>query len=490
MTMRAHFAELWNSEDVLDSLWRIFVSPYTTMLLLLGLAVLVCLGTFLPQRPADAATDPMTNSLWLTSLRERYHSAADWLVRLKLFDIHHSLWFRGLLGLLAFNLLLGTVHFIHPRHLWRADLSLGTKTLVGRLSPAETSEQLLERVKEALRVHRYRLLDGNNGLLVYAGRFALFPVLVYLGLLLIIGGLALSERTAWWEEGVTLRPGQVRPLSHGTDLAIRAELIEASYDRTRGQLQDGRTELTFLRADREVRRKILHNHAPSLYAGLIFYQMSTEPVLLVRAQDATGRDLVLQTPETGATQFVEVALRFREEESPRYVIVLNFAPTSLLSRYFQQEGSEKYVLVPSRDLSLRLLLSPPPPGEVASTFQVEAFYGAETSPFYQHQFHGASSVEILGDSYTFRPQHYAVIKFGQDYGLMPILAGAVMVLVGIVLSAWRPPRRLRLVAQFVNGEVNLSFTRGAAAKGETPHWFESLIQDLAAALALNVQSAP
>jgi len=482
MTLRARFGELWNPEDVLDSLWRIVASPYVTMLLLIGLATLVCLGLFVPQRPPEAVLDPMANNLWLTSLRERYHNASDWLVRLGLFDIHRSLWFRGLLGLLALNLMLGTVDFISPRHLWRAGSPLGIRMPVGEPSLAESAEQSLERAKEILRGHRYRLLERADGKLIYADRFVLFPILVYLGLLLAITGLALSERTAWWEEGVTLRPGQVRLLGHGMALALRAESVEAIYDRTRGQMQSGHTELTFLRADHEAGRMILHNHAPSFYAGLIFYQTSTEPALLVRAQDAAGRDLALQTPETAATQFTEVALRFREEESPRYIVVLNLAPGSQLGRYFQQKGNEQYVLVPSRDLSLRLLYSPPASGEVTATFHVEAFRGAEMSPFYQHQFHSTETVEIASDRYTFKPQRYTVIKYGQDYGLPFIFAGAAMVLVGTFLSAWCPPRRLWLVAWFEDDKASFSLTTSVPTEERATPWFEDLVEDIARCL--------
>jgi len=505
MNIRARFTELWNPEDVLDSLWRMFASPYTTMLLLISMAALVCLGIFVPQRSAEAVADPMANSLWLASLRERYGSATDWLVGLRLVDVHRSTLLRGLLGLLAFNLLLGLVDFIHPRHLFPASRPLGDRTLVyvppsaeshpllggtgrgGGPSLAETPEQLLKPVKEILRRQHYRLHEGSNGEWIHADRFVLFAVLVYLGLLLTIGGLALSERTAWWEEGVTLTPGQVLPLGHGTALAVRAQVSEARYDPVEGQWHDEHTELAFLREQQKVGQRVLRNHTPSFYAGLFFYPTSTEPALLLKAQDDAGRDLMLRTPETGATQFTEVILRFREEESPQYIVVLDLRPGSQLGRQFEQRGNERYVLVPGRDLYLRLLYSPLGPGEVAPTFRVEAFRGGETSPFYQHQFNSADSAEIAGDRYVFNPQRYAVIKFGQDYGLAFIFVGAALVLAGIVLSAWRHPRRLWVVAQSTDDTVNLQFMT-ALAEGKAPAWFEDLMQSVTTTLGLNAQS--
>jgi len=489
MGIRTHFSSLWDSDDILDSIWRVFASPYTTMLLLIGLAALVCIGILLPQRPPEAIADPMTNGLWLTSLRERYHGAADWLVRSGLVDVHRSLWFRALLGLLALNLVLKVVDFFQPFHLRSVDCSSDTRTFVGDAAPSQSREQLLGRLKEVLRAQRYRLVEGKGNRWIYADRFAYFPLVVYVGLLLIIGGLALSERTAWWEEGITLRPGQVRLLGHGMDLTFRAETVEASHPRTEGRSLNGRTELTFLRAGREVGREVLHDHVPSFYAGLAFHQTATEPALLVEAHDGTGRALALQTPDTGATQFVEVSLRFREEESPRYIVMLDLTRGSRLSRSFQQAGNEQYVLVPSRELSLRLVYHSLLPGEAAPTFQVEAFHGAETTPFWQRQFQEAISVEIAGDTYTLKPQRFAVIKYGRDYGVPLIAVGAGIALAGIALSAWRPPRRLWLAMQLVDSKVDIHFMRDDSAARGTSLWFEGLVQDVATALGLTASSA-
>ncbi|MGQ9493411.1 MAG: cytochrome c biogenesis protein ResB [Anaerolineae bacterium] len=479
-TVKAHWTAWWSSEDPLDSLWRVFASPYLTMLLLASLAMLICLGIILPQRPVEAITDLMANNLWLTSLRERYHNAADWLVRLKLSDIHRSLWLRGILGLLAFNLLLGTVDLIRPRHGWHTGLE--RKVLVNDPVLVSSPEQVLECVRQILHDQHYRYLAGKNNRLACADRSWTGPLLVYLGLLLILGGLAISERTAWWEDNVTLRPGQVRPLGHGINLAVRADTITAKIDPSGRKANNGHTELAFLQENGETTRKTLQNLTPLFYGSLLFYQTSTEPVLLVQAQDANGRNLPLRTPETGATQFMEVALHFREGDTPRYFVVLDVMPGSQLSRQFQQSGLERYVLVPSRDLSLRLRYNPIHPGATTPFFTVEAFRSAETLSFYQHQFHTAETVEIAGDRYSFQPQRYAVIKFGRDYGLVFILPGAVLVLLGIILSVRQPLKRIWLAIQPFRGAVNLHLVVNAPATEGEPPWFESLVQDIVAAL--------
>lgn len=513
MSIKARFAQLWYPEDVLDSLWSLFASPQATMLLLLALAGLVCLGTLLPQKPAQAVANPAAHSLWLTSVLERYHAAAGWLLSLGLLDIRRSYWFRGLLGLLAFNLMLGTVDLIHVRRLGRAEWPHGDNALAGMLSPGETAEQFVERVKMALRMQHFRVLKSDGSRLLYADRFALFPVLVYLGLLLIIMGLALSERTAWWEEGLALRPGQVHLLGHGTDLALRTAVIpadgsakqdasslaeqdasararqEAMEASKGGQLPNESVALTFLRGEQEVARVMLYKRAPSFYAGLILYLASTEPALLVQGYDETGQSLALQTPETGATQFTEVALRFREDTTPRYIIMLNLAPSGTTGRYFQQKGNEQYVVVPQRNLSLHLVYNPPPPGQVVPTFLVEAMRNGQETPFYHQQFQGEDSLEVAGDRYTFRLSYYAIIKVGRDYGLALVSTGAVTLLAGVILSIWRAPRRLWLVARVANGAVKLELVTDKAIQTDPPSWLKSLVQDLMTALALRAEGA-
>lgn len=499
MIIKGRLSELWDGTDVLDSLWRVLGSPQVTILLFVALAVVIILGMLIPQRPTSASSDPVAESLWLTSLRAKYGGIADGLVQLGVFDLYRSFWLRGLLGLLALNLVLGWVELAHPRYRLRVPVPLtsGQKEVrqyaqgpirwveipLGVLPAPQTVDLWRERIQARLRADRHRLIGSVDRDVMYADRFTLLPMLVYLGLLLILAGLLLSEHTAWWEEGVLFRPGQVRPVGHGTGLALRADAIEADYDPVSGRLRGARTELTFLRAGGPVGRDFLYDHAPSLYAGLLLYQTSTEPVLLVQAQDTGGKSLALGTPETGAAQFAEVTLRFREETAARFIVVLDLTtratpPTTggPVGRQFEERGNEGYVLVPSRDLSLRLRYASPEAAGGTAVFQVEAFRGAESIPFYQAQFTGEAVLEIEGDRYRFIPQRHAVVKFGQDYAIVLVLLGAAIVLVAGSLSVWQRPRRLWVIVRPVRGEARLLLIAEGIAPGQSGKWFDALTQ--------------
>ncbi len=483
MMIRDRFAHMWDSDDLLDSLWHVLASRYVTLFLVVSVAVLVLLGLLLPQRPAQALVDPITDNLWLTSLRDRYDAAADWLIRLGLVDLYRSLWFRGLFGLLAFNLMLGAIQLILPR--LRLIQTASTWVLMGDAS-GEEQGATLESVEEILREHKFRLVRGLHEGVVYADRFVLYRLMVYMGILLIVGGLAFSERTSWWEENFVLRPGQVRPLGHETSLAVHARALDGIIDRD--GTQSAQVELTFFRANRQVGRSVLRGRLPALFSGLLFWQTSVEPALLVKAQDGAGHDLGLQTPETGVTEFREVALRFLEDESQRYIVALGFPASERLGRQFEERGNERYVLVPSRDLTLRLIYQPLASDDAVPGFRVEVFRPDELSPFHQHDFAVSSLLEIQGDTFTFEPQSYVILRFGQDYGLVLILLGTALAALGALLGAWRPLQRMWLATQVNNGKVQLLLTPTVVTRHGTLPWFEDIVQSVGAALELNAVS--
>ena len=483
-TIRHHFSNLWDSEDALDSLWRLFSSPYVTVLLLALTIALACLAAFIPQRPVEALSDPAANNVWLNSLRERYGGTADWLLRLRVVDVLRSPWFRGLLSMLALSLMVRAMSFVRPSQLFTPED--GSPTL-SREDTAASTIPFIQQATRVLRGNRFRIVPGSNKSVVYADRFIWFPVLVHLGLLLALGGLALSERTAWWENGFVLRPGQVRPLGHGTALAASAQFLQVP-DAQQEQGAEEWTELGLFQDGREVRRTILRHRLPTLEAGLLFYRTDADTALLVRAQDATGQTLGLQTPETGVTQYQQVALRFLEDESPRYIVALGLAPGSALARQFQQRGNERYVLVPSRSLTLRLIYHPPDQLKWRPHFEIEVFRADDPVPVYRQEFETSSSVEIDGDRFLFEPQRFAVVTFGQDYGLAVVGLGAVLTLAGVVLSVWRPAQRLCVVAQTTDDGPHLHLTRAPFWSRHTTQWFEDVVQSLAVAMDLTVQS--
>ncbi len=486
MSLRARFRQLWDPADILDSMWNVLSSSYVTLLLLLVLGVLAGLIVIVPQQPAATLADGAASAAWLSSVRGRFGAATDWMLHWGLFNLAHSLWLRGLLGLLAFNLVLGAIDLLRPRQP-SAVTAQQSQTLLTEPLEAVQSAEFAEKLKATLHSRGYRVHEKGQRGRLYANRFVPYLVMVYAGMLVTITGLAISERVSWWEEGVNLRPGQVRPLGHGTALSVRAEVVPVGAGQTAGPSRGEYTNLTFLRQDREIGSAILRGTAPSCYAGLVFCSGEAEQALLVQAKDEGGLGLMLTTPETGVAQFAQVPLRFPKDDSPRYIVMLTpGSPPG--GRYFQQSANERYILVPARNLTLRLHYSAPGLGtsrQVTPTFQVEAFRSAERTPFLVQEFSSTATIEIAGDHYVFTPTRYAVIKFGQDYGMLVLLAGGAVLLVGLALTAWRPKQRLWTDVRSSQNGGTLTIMTDAAAGRRGRRWFEGFVQYLAAALTLH-----
>ena len=479
-TSRMQLDNRWDTGDLLDSLWRALSSPYVCALLLVLAAAATCLMFVFPQRPPEALADPTANSQWLSALQERYGALSQWLIRLGCVDLPRSLWYRSLVGGLALSLLVGTIRLLRPSQLLAPSSDSVSLSSSGNWHDATPH---IQRAVEVLQEHHFRVLPGSIEGVAYADRHIWSSILLRLGVLLVIGGAVISERTAWRQEGFVLRPGELRLLARGTDLAASAKVLDSSNSQ---QAPAGAepTELVLLRQNREVWRTILRGRLPAFGAGLYFVRTTTEPALLLTAKDSDGETVGLQTPETGTTEFREVTLRFLKDESPRYIVALASATGSPLTRQFQQRGNERYVLIPSHDLVLRVTYHGPESAAIAALFYVEAFQGHDSLPLEQVEVYHSRVLALDGARLQLEPQRYAVLTYGQDYGLMVVLLGAFGSLAGLALSLWRPAQRLSLVFQTANGQVNLLLGRAPQIGRRATRWFPDTVQALATALEL------
>ena len=92
--------------DILDTLWRLFSSTQLVAIVLLVVALASALGTLFPQAPSQATGDSAVYAQWLASVQGGYGGWFDFLDTMGLFDLYGSWWFRALLALLAFSLMI------------------------------------------------------------------------------------------------------------------------------------------------------------------------------------------------------------------------------------------------------------------------------------------------------------------------------------------------------------------------------------------------
>jgi len=173
-----------SATDVLDRLWRFFISMRTGLVLILGLGLLSLIGTLLAQAPAGLAADPAAYTSWVASIHSKYGGWTPVFDKLGFFAIFTSIWFKAITVLLTTSVLACSVNRA-PR-LWK--LAFHPRTRMGEtffthaplrasvLVPAEPGETM-DYVREVLQSHRFRTINDpdDDGLNLYADRFRWGP---------------------------------------------------------------------------------------------------------------------------------------------------------------------------------------------------------------------------------------------------------------------------------------------------------------------------
>ena len=286
------------TEKTSGVIWSFFSSVKLAITLLIVLAITSIVGTVIPQ--AEGARE------FAMGLNPQLFRIFNFL---GLFDMYHSLWFRLLMGLLSFNLVICSIArfpgvWKRFRMLPRPDR---TKPFEGLLPERSfTAEGALKGISDNVsrflmgRYKNIRVKEGEDTHYFYAdkGRYSYFGVyMVHLSVLFILIGALLGsflgvEAYVNIPEGegidsVHLRKGEGH-LELGFE--VRCDKFFADFYES-GAPKEYRSELTFLENGKEVeKRRLLVNH-PVTFKGMTFYQSSygTTPAKEVRLKIARHR---------------------------------------------------------------------------------------------------------------------------------------------------------------------------------------------------------
>jgi cytochrome c biogenesis protein len=376
------------------NLWKILGSRQLAVILLASLLLALLLASLFPQMPAE----PGSRETWLGAVNLRYGPATGLLAKLGMFDAYRSLWFLALLAALLLNTLICTVQRV-PR-LWRSLTEPPTVQrpeafYQGFAHQAEWAlaplDQGLAAVGDTLARHRFRSqieLDGKTGCaFLYAerGRWSQAATLVsHVAAILLVIAVASRPALGWQEGNLSLLPGQVHGVGHGTDLEMRAgQLVTGDQFGVPLAVSTGTLAIT----------ETVHINQPLTLRGVTFHLQGYGPAVQIAAPEGTF-SAALGGNQTGQVTLPEARLTLRVAHRP--------------------EGDTLFVEALSADGAL--LGS----GSVA--------YGQE--------------IEIEGRPITFSLTDYTVWQVGHDPTFGLALASAVLLLVAIVVSLWVPYRRL------------------------------------------------
>jgi len=449
--------------DSLDALWRIASGNTTHLVLLALLALSLVLGSLLPQLPAADAVDPATANRWLSTTVTRCGTLGTLLRTVGLFDIAHAFWFRLLLALLAFHLLLSAVEAAQTA--WAALSNRRRPPLPSSDAPHEASASLPPPLRKAVDAVRSQLAASGlrvpgeqqeeetpTGAFLYADRArigVLGPLLKSIGALLLLLGMFVNSAWGWQTGDLLLAPEQEVAL--GRDTGLRLRLAQATHAASSGQL-------LFLDGNGQAIARPLGIARPARYRGISVHQKDDGAALMVRGEDQAGQPLTLHPLTAEGTAGDSVSLTF------------------------DQPQAERHLTVPDHNLALRIVAQTSASEDEADqvTFMLQVYQGGSSEPILETSIRESSVLEVDEARFEFRPARYTVLRVAHSPGLAGLSAGGLLILLGVTvpliwpaLQVWAeliPERRAVMVrlagrAQGVGVDVEEELDRLAEALG-------------------------
>jgi len=458
-------AKIPRERDILDTLWRLFSSGQLIASVLLVVALVSALGVLFPQAPGQAPRDLAVYAQWLTSMRGRYGGWSDFLDTMGLFNVYGSWWFRALLALLAFSLIISTAE--RAASLWRTmrqardekgDDSLAEASKQAVLSVDQPVEQLVERLKATLNRRLCRtLIEREEGTVyLYADRFWVeaAALLGQVGLIVILAGVVITGRLGWREDAVTLSPGQSYEIGHGLDAVLRFEKLELET------YPDGspsyRAHLRIVEDDAEVEQAVEVSR-PFTYRGVSFYQISHGMAVAVKARDQSDQPLPLQPFADGAGTAAVVSLPFWGHQS------------------------ERHFAVPDQGIVFQLVFyqSLPDRGYDGPVFLVEAYQDGQMEPIYSGFVEKSGSLKVDGAVYDLALGQYSALRIVRDPAVAVIVLGLLLTVVGHFVWLYGSPVQFWAAVSEKDDRATVQLA-GAAERDEAgfASWFEGLIRGI------------
>jgi hypothetical protein len=384
----------------LDTIWYGCSAPETLMVVLALLAVTVVVAGVFPQQPPglqDAAAER-----WLASAAGGYPGVGAFLRQIGVFDVLAGLWLRVLLAAVALIIAL--------RLAVQAD-ALAAMLRVRR-EASTPEESVTDHPQSATGIPQAASHNPQSTVPSVTG-----PLLAYAGALVLLVGLLLNGLAGWRATDITLAPGASTALGHAG--APKLSLLELTGSEANPVASIGLAEGA--NAPPADAGQISFG-VPIRRAGLWIALQSAGPALQAKASDGRARPLLLQSLEPG----------LRQGEVSEEIHLL-----------FRQMQSEQEFALPSANISFRVVSYPslPEKGIETPVFLVEAYQGDDPAPVLSSLVMDEASLALNGVTVDLVRDRYAIVDATYLPGLVPLLAGGVAILAGLILSLWSWPRR-------------------------------------------------
>jgi cytochrome c biogenesis protein len=453
--------------DVLERLWRFFISMRTGLVLILGLGLLSLAGTLLEQAPAGMRGDKQAYASWLTQMRPKYGGWTSVLDRLGLFHVFTSIWFYGIVILLATSILACSVNrapklwtrAVHPQHRM-SESFFSHAALRATLSSPTDPTTAVDGLRAALTAQHYRTeVEPETGgtTYVYADRHRWAPfgtVVTHLSFVLILLGFVLSATTGFKDTQVAVPVGTKVAVGHGTGLTVEATSFTDTYYPD-GSPKDYASDLVLYKGGKAVDSQTIRVNHPMSWGGVSFYQSFFGVAAAMTAKDSTGK-----TVYDGG-----VPMQWQSSDG-KHSIGRFEVPSSGLTVYVVMAASGQV-----------------DPDIKAGQVQLEIYRDTAKAPVATEVISQGKPTEVAGATFTFdRTRQFTGLIVKRDPGTVFVWIGSALMVVGIYLVLFFPHRRLwlRVRRTSAGSEIGCAAARRESAHRDTQFesTFRSLVDDL------------
>jgi cytochrome c biogenesis protein len=418
--------------DVLNRLWRFFISMRTGLWLILALGLLSLAGTLLEQAPAGIATDPAAYASWLASIQSKYGGWTPVLDKLGLFAAFTSIWFKSVIVLLTTSVLACSVNraprlwklALHPRTRMSETFFTHAPLRASVLVPADL-DATTGYLREVLASHRFRTITDpdDQGMNLYAERFRWGPfgtVVAHLSFVVILLGFFLSATTGFKDTNFVVPVGSTVQVGHGTGFSVKAMSFNDAYYPD-GSPSDYASDLILYKNGEQVDRQTIRVNHPLKRDGVSIYQSFFGEAAAMKVTDGTGKTLY-----DDATP-----LAWTSKDGTHSIGQFNM----------KAQGLAVYVVVPASGKT--------DPNIRAGQVQVEVNQDETKDPdrtkdaIATQVLDQGKPATIAGMTYTFqRTRQFTGLTVAHDPGVPFVWVGSALLMIGFYLVFFFPHRRV------------------------------------------------
>ena len=411
----------------MKSILDFFNSVKLAIFLIIILTIASVVGTLIPQmRSAE-------------EYAARYGQLSELLIRLEITDLYHSWWFIAFLFLFALNILICTLTRLSPKlkRALRPNLEFQSETLLAskireRFQKDHSLTQVEEELKKKLRSVHYKVREnrkaGSVHLLARKKTLGIFGAdIVHVGLLVILIGGIISGFSGF-RATINISEGETVPVLD-ENFQLRLDKFETEYH-PNGSIKDWKSTLTVIEEESPRLTKTIEVNHPLSYKGHVFYQSSygwdwQNPTLEIWATKTSD-------PSSLKKVYLQLGEKERWDEEALEFAAVRFIPDFII------DGNQP------RTRSL----NPNNPAVLIEVFRGEdrISSGWIFSKFPDFsQMHSQEETNFKFELKDIQAAQYSGIQMSRDPGVNFIWAGCALVMLGLFLAFYWPPKDIRFI---------------------------------------------